>query len=121
MCYAETPPIVFAALLFLTLSASADEGPDARAADGRRKVALSEVDASAAYRLAVEWAAQGRADLARRAYERVIAVAPDHLAARHALGFERVEGRWLAGDELKRARGFVRVAGRWVLAEEAPA
>ena len=113
-------------MLLAPLSARADEEcsnahAPLRGTGDAGKVDLSRADAAVAYRLAVEWAAQGRADLAQRAHERVIAVEPDHRAARRALGFERVDGKWIAGDELWRAKGFVRVDGRWVLAAEVPA
>jgi hypothetical protein len=47
-------------------------------------------------------------------YRRVIAKEPDQPEARRALGYERVDGRWLQGDELQIARGFVKVDGRWL-------
>lgn len=96
--------------------ARAGEAP-ARADLERRLAALGE-DATAAYRLGLELEAAGVRDLAARAFERVIEVEPDHLAARRALGYERVQGRWLAGDELMRAKGFLRHLGRWMSAEE---
>lgn len=112
-------------VLFLVAFGSAPlaleaDGAAPLALPGAEVASLARADDATAYRLALEWAALGRAEAAQRAYERVIAVAPDHPAARRALGFERVGGRWLAGDDLRRAKGFVQVGGRWVLAEEAP-
>jgi hypothetical protein len=52
-------------------------------------------------------------------YRRVIAKEPDQPDARRALGYERVDGRWLQGDELQIARGFVKVDGRWLTKDEA--
>jgi tetratricopeptide (TPR) repeat protein len=106
-------------VLTMLLAAPARGEPPARAEAERRIAALQQFDAMTAYRLALALAAEGHADLAQRAYERVIAAEPEHLAARRALGFERVDGLWLAGDDLRRAKGFVPVAGKWVLAEEA--
>jgi hypothetical protein len=83
-------------------------------------LSLPPADAPAAYRLALALEEDGFTDLARKAHERVVAADPDHAAARRALGFEKVDGRWLSGDDLLRAKGFVRVGARWVLAQEAP-
>ncbi len=51
--------------------------------------------------------------------KKVIALDPDHAEARKALGYEKVEGSWLEGDELKVARGFVKYNGRWLRRETA--
>ncbi|HXX92907.1 MAG TPA: hypothetical protein VEN81_04690 [Planctomycetota bacterium] len=45
---------------------------------------------------------------------KVIALDPDHEGARKALGFQKIDGRWLEGDELMMARGFLKVNGRWL-------
>ncbi len=95
---------------------SSEDGARARAE--ARLAALAADDANAAYRLALDLEAAGFADLARRAYEKVVAVEPDHPAARRALGQEKVDGRWLTGDDLQRAKGFVRHQGRWMTAQE---
>ncbi len=93
-----------------------DEAP--RAALERRIAALAPDDAAAAYRVALDAEALGAGDLARRAYEAVVRIDPDHLAARRALGHERIGGRWLGGDDAMRAKGFVRHEGRWLSSEE---
>src|SRR5262245_28955389 len=114
-----SPSVLFpSAVLALLLAAPAGADPTARPESQRRIAALATLDAAAAYRLGLDLAAEGRDDLAKKAYERAVAAEPDHLAARRALGFERVDGRWLAGDALRRARGFVPVRGTWRLAEE---
>ncbi|MDA1194031.1 MAG: HEAT repeat domain-containing protein [Planctomycetota bacterium] len=79
---------------------------------------LDREDAAAAYRLALELEAAGAMDLARKACEIVIGIDPDHIAARRMLGFEQIDERWLAGDELQRAKGFVRHQDRWMTSEE---
>jgi hypothetical protein len=107
-------------VVVLPLPAFAEEEAAPRAAAERRLDALAKDDAAAAYRLALALQDEGFADLATRAHQRVLAADPDHPAARRALGFEKVDGRWLTGDDLFLAKGFVRVHGRWVLAEEAP-
>ncbi len=94
----------------------------ARASIEQRLQALDDVAdaevAPSAYRLALEAQAAGLDDLAKKAFARVIEADPDHPAARRALGFEQVDGRWLEGDDLWRAKGFVHHAGRWLTAEE---
>lgn len=71
-----------------------------------------------AYRVALEHQAAGRTAEAEKAFARVIAIDPEHRAARRALGFEEVDGYWLAGDDLLRAKGFVHHGGRWMTAAE---
>ncbi len=103
----------------LTDSPSAEAGEGAgRQALEKRLARLDQHDAAAAYKLALELEAAGAADLARKAYEIVIAIDPEHRAARRALGFERIGRRWYTGDELKRAKGFVHYDKRWMTAEE---
>jgi hypothetical protein len=50
--------------------------------------------------------------------ERVIKLEPDHAEARIALGFERVAGKWVKGDELQKAKGLVEYQGKWVTPED---
>ena len=54
----------------------------------------------------------------RRHLETVLRLETDHVAAREALGFHRVEGRWLPEAEAMPALGFVRHRGKWVKADE---
>jgi hypothetical protein len=51
--------------------------------------------------------------------KKVLAIDPEHEGARKALGFEKVDGKWLEGDELMVARGFVKYNGRWLKRETA--
>lgn len=62
---------------------------------------------------------------ARRLFEKVLKIAPDHAGANEALGNELVEGKWLPTKEAEQARlkakaaefaaqGFVEVDGVWV-------
>lgn len=92
------------------------------------KTALDEYDARAA-RLGPEdvdgwkslgnWAAaQGLSSQARAAYEKVVAVAPNDLEARDALGYVRVEGKWMTEEEGYRAKGYVRYNGEWMTPAE---
>ncbi len=74
--------------------------------------------AAAHYRAALEAEARGASDDARREFERVLELDPEHLAARRALGYERVGDRWLRGDEARIARGLVLYDGQWRLPSE---
>lgn len=51
---------------------------------------------------------------AQELYRKVIALDADQAEARKALGYEKVNGLWLTGDDLMTARGFVKVNGRWM-------
>jgi hypothetical protein len=50
--------------------------------------------------------------------ERVIALDPNHKAARAALGFAQIQGRWIRPDDLKRQQGYVMYKGEWRLPQE---
>ena len=81
---------------------------DARAS----KLAPNDV---AGWRSLGEWASmRGLPAQSRAAYKKVLAVAPDDPEAREALGFVRMDGRWLTEEESYRARGFVRYEGEWL-------
>ncbi len=95
------------------------EGPRAKAA--RDAAALAATDADGHFRLGVRLDAQGLSDLARRQYEAVIAVAPDHAAARRALGYERSGSEWVTTAEARQRSGLVLFGGRWLLPAEADA
>ena len=92
------------------------EGPRAKAEHAL--AAFDQGDADGPYRLAVTLESEGRPDLARLAYAAVIAVSPDHPAARRALGYERVDGAWVTVAEARRRNGLVLFQGRWVLPAE---
>jgi hypothetical protein len=47
-------------------------------------------------------------------YRKVLLLDPDQAEARKALGYEKVNGLWLTGDDLMTARGYVKVNGRWM-------
>jgi len=92
------------------------EGPRTRVAHALAGFAKD--DAEGPYRLALGLEAQGRTDLARRAYEAVLAAEPDHPAARRALGFEKVDGAWMSVAQARRRNGLVLFEDRWVLPAE---
>ncbi len=73
----------------------------------------------------------GRLDLAAwaRAHElyarerellrEVVAIDPDHASARAALGYRKVDGRWMTDEEYYASKGLVRAGSRWVTPAEA--
>ncbi|MDH3590786.1 MAG: sister chromatid cohesion protein PDS5, partial [Planctomycetota bacterium] len=105
------------ALAWGTVSAG---GSDAAAVEkyDTRAAAVRADDAPGQYRLALWCTASGRDKLATRHYRAVVTVEPDHRAARRALGFEQVRGRWVKGKEARRAKGFVEYRGTWVTPAE---
>lgn len=88
--------------------------PNAEAAFRAREAALPLKDPAALWALGRFAAENGLPGRARRAAERVLTLDPDHAEARAHLGFERVFGQWVRGDELMRAKGLVRHEGHWV-------
>ncbi len=47
----------------------------------------------------------------------VIGIDPENAAARAALGYEKIDGKWLNGDDKMAAKGLVKVKGQWVTPE----
>ncbi|MCK6461189.1 MAG: HEAT repeat domain-containing protein [Planctomycetes bacterium] len=84
----------------------------------RRAAALPEDDAAGWYKLGL-WARENGVAGAQGAFGKVISTDPDHRAARRELGFEKVDGEWVSGDEAMRRKGFVLAGGRWLLPAEA--
>lgn len=85
----------------------------------RRAAALAEDDADGWYKLG-QWAQ--RSDLERLAqddFARAVAIKPDHEAARAALGYEKVDGKWMTRDEVMASKGMVLVDGKWMSKEGA--
>ncbi len=54
----------------------------------------------------------------REHLRRVLELDPEHQDARRALGYRKVDGRWMTQDDLMTKRGFVRYKGRWLLPQE---
>lgn len=101
------------------LEVKAGDGP--RTTWRRSLAAAKPADAAAWYRLALEAEALGLTDEAREACAQVLLLDADHLAARRALGHERVEGAWMSADEARRRRGLVLYGGAWLLPAEVEA
>jgi hypothetical protein len=66
-----------------------------------------------------EWCrGQDLDELRRHHLEQVLTYEPDHEKARLALGFNRIDGRWVIPDEFNEERGFVRHGGAWRSSQE---
>ena len=50
--------------------------------------------------------------------ERILALDPNHVAARRGLGYGQLNGQWVLPDDLQRQRGFVQHEGRWKLPQQ---
>jgi hypothetical protein len=74
-------------------------------------------DAQKTYELAVWARGKGLQDRANALFRKVIELDPDHADARKALGYERVHGSWLKGDDLMTAKGFIKYNGQWLSQE----
>ena len=72
------------------------------------------VDAKGYYEVALWGRDKGLGTRANDLFRKIISLNPDHEGARKALGFEKVEGRWLEGDDLMIARGLLLHNGRWL-------
>lgn len=84
-----------------------------------RSKALADDDAAGQWKLA-QWAKSvGLLAAYRREIDRCLAADPDHVEARAAAGFEKIDGQWLKGDDAKKARGLVKVDGQWMTREAA--
>lgn len=84
----------------------------------RLRSELGQGTADERYRLATFAREHDFADDARRAFLDVLRVDPDHPGARAALGFVRVDGRWVTVEDKARGEGLVPYRGRFVTPEE---
>jgi hypothetical protein len=50
--------------------------------------------------------------------EQVLRLDPDHTATRHALGYSRIDGKWIRQEEAMESKGYVRAGGAWKLPQE---
>jgi hypothetical protein len=51
---------------------------------------------------------------ANELFRKCLALDPEHEGARKALGYEKINGHWLEGDELMMAKGYLKYDGRWL-------
>jgi hypothetical protein len=67
-----------------------------------------------------EWASQNGLPMnADDAYKKVLASAPDNAEARQALGYTKLNGRWLTEDEAYEASGYVKYNDEWMTPAQA--
>ena len=64
---------------------------------------------------------EGYPGQAREAANKVLAIAPNDAAARKALGFVSLDGKWVTLEESYRAKGYVKFDGEWMTPAEAQA
>ncbi len=97
--------------------ASVERGPTALE-EYRKKAAEAGETAKARYELG-QWCRQkGLDEEAKKEYGKALEIDSSYAPAGKALGYEKVEGRWLSPDEAKRARGLVKFEGKWVSKED---
>ncbi|MCO6454940.1 MAG: HEAT repeat domain-containing protein [Pirellulaceae bacterium] len=66
-----------------------------------------------------EWCLEQGLSAEREAHlRRILQLDPDHVAARHALGYSELNGQWVTQQEQMRSRGYQRHRGRWRLPQE---
>ena len=70
------------------------------------------------WKLAAWCLEQGLSAQRRTHLERVIELDPEHVEARRALGYSKIDGRWTTQEELMHNRGYMRYRGRWLLPQE---
>ena len=73
------------------------------------RIAPTYPDTAAAQWELAQWCREHKLTAQRQVHlRRVIELEPNHAAARHALGYSRVDGQWVTQEEAMTARGFVR-------------
>ncbi len=83
----------------------------------KRYAALAKTDVSGRIGLA-GWCKSNKLPREMRTlYREVLALAPDNVAAREALGYVLRGDKWMTHDESMRAAGMVKHEGRWMLKE----
>jgi len=106
-------------LALALIVAVAFAGEDALRKDyAQRAGSIAAGDATAHYKMALWCAEHGLKVESRKHHRMVVILQPDHRAARRALGFEKIGGRWVSGREKMRAKGFVKHDGVWLTPEE---
>ncbi len=70
------------------------------------------------WKLATWCQEQGLISQRKTHLERVVELDPEHAEARRALGYNKVNGRWITQEDLMKSRGFLRYRGRWLLPQE---
>jgi hypothetical protein len=83
------------------------------------RIAPTYADTAAAQWELAQWCREHKLTLQRQVHlRRVIELEPNNVAARHALGYSRVNGEWATQKEAMAAAGFVLKGGKWLLPQE---
>jgi hypothetical protein len=113
---------LFAAFFLMSLALVATGSEDFRSKllgeYASKAASVGKADAAGHYKLALWCKDSGLAVESKRELRVVVTLNPDHRAARRALGFEKIGGRWVAGKDKMRAKGFVKHEGAWLTPEE---
>ncbi len=96
-----------------------EEGGSLKEMYQERLKQIKDDDATAHYNLGVWLRNVGMYDEAKKEFEKVIKIDPNHDYARCELGYVRKGGKWLTQEEYKKSEGYVKYEGKWVLKEEA--
>lgn len=124
---------LLSALTLFLLTAPAFAQADAKLKQElRTRETAAKKDANQLFEVARWAAAQKLEDEAKRLYQAVLKLKPDHEKANEALGNVRLEGKWMPAKEAEAltkkkiaaeyaAKGFVEVDGLWVEAQHAEA
>ena len=84
-----------------------------------REMAPSIADSVTSHWAVAEWCRQHNLARQRVAHlERIVQLNPNHVAARRALGFSQIDGRWATQRQVLREKGYVYYHGRWRLQQE---
>ena len=66
-----------------------------------------------------EWCREHHLSVARKTHlQRVIELDPENAEGRRALGYGRIEGRWVTQDQIMTERGYKQYKGKWMLPQE---
>jgi hypothetical protein len=91
---------------------------DAKTAEYERRLERCADTVQEHWQLA-EWCReQGCKDQRESQLQRILDLDPDHVGARHALGYSQLGGEWVTRDGIQQRRGYQRYAGRWRLPQE---
>jgi len=118
------PAVFTAALLGATILAGPGRACDETEELAERRAAVaakSETAEQVAGRYALAlWARdKGLGSDARKEFETVLALDPEHSGAHEALGHQKAGGKWYTHAEAMQAKGLVRKNGAWMLPEQA--
>jgi|GEM_PF-1501212 len=95
-----------------------ERGADTEAELDAKRAELAEGNADERYRFGVYLRERGLADEARRAFEGVLKLEPEHAGARAALGYVHHDGYWILASDYYRSQGLVEYRGEWITPAE---